>query len=154
MGLEYFFKQYLILDAHAIHHQIANRQRIEEPTAHRATSQFVCILDIVAILSALFILNDETKHLFDSNAPFMECSDRKGIALTHVVVHPTTVDLFERDLLSFIDGFHQPNILIYCILCHTLLLLMVQRYKKPMQKRCIGLEKITILFWRTMKSKY
>ena len=31
---------------------------------------------------------------------------------------------------------------------------MTGLYKKPMQKRCIGLEKITILFWRTMKSKY
>ena len=72
LAIRDFFEQHLILDADAIQHQITDSQRVEKPAAHRATSQFFSILDIVAILTTLFILNDETKHLFDSDTPFVE----------------------------------------------------------------------------------
>ena len=107
-----FLKQHLILDAYAIQHQITDSQGIEEPTAHGAAFQLFCVLDIVAILSALFVLNDKTKHFLDGYTPFVEGSQSQGLPFTHVIFEPSPINLLERNLLGFIDGFHQPYILV------------------------------------------
>jgi hypothetical protein len=64
----------------------------------------------------------------------VEGPDRKRLALTHVIIHPTSVDFFKRNLLGFINGFSQPNIAVYCILCHTHLLFDVAKITKTYAK--------------------
>ena len=68
----YLFKQNLIFDANILHHQIANGQCIEQPTTQAAAFQFVSVLDVITVLTALLIFNDKAKHFFDGNAPFVE----------------------------------------------------------------------------------
>ena len=66
----------------------------------------------------MFVLDDEAKHLLDSDSPLVERPDRHGLPLAQVIVEPALADVLERDPLSLVDGFHQPYVFIQKVLCH------------------------------------
>ena len=69
-------KQYLVLDTHAVQHQVAHGERTEKPTAHgTGLFQFISIIDVIVILASVLILNDETKHFLNGSSPFVECPE-------------------------------------------------------------------------------
>lgn len=53
------------------------------------------ILNVVPVLTIMLIINNETKHLLDGDAPFMECPDRHRFPLAHIVVEPAFADVIK-----------------------------------------------------------
>ena len=99
--------------------QGADGERVEQPAAQIAVAQLVGILDIIAIVSPALVEDGEAEEFLDGDAPFVERAFGDFLSVAHVVFQPSAIELLQRDALSPIDGFHEPDVFVHLICCHT-----------------------------------
>ena len=105
-------QQDAVLQAHALPHQIVDRQCREHPVLHRILPQHLLIADVITIAILPVTINIDAKDILYRILMAVKRRARQRHTPTHIRPHPSLVDVHQRNPSRMVNRIHQPDIFL------------------------------------------